>query len=213
MQKNVDNYFLEGCGRCSLGGTPDCKVYTWATELKLLREIILDCGLTEEIKWGVPCYTFQQKNILILSAFKEFCSLNFLKGVLLKDPLNILEKAGENTQSARLIKFRKPEEVLKIKDKIKTYIFETLENEKAGLKVTLNKNPEPIPKELEEKFEEDPIIKSAFYALTKGRQRGYILHFSAPKQTKTRASRINKCVGKILKGEGMHDAYKKKQNI
>ena len=208
MNPKVDKYLMDGCGRCPLGGTPDCKVHNWTAELELLRRIVLDCGLTEEVKWGVPCYTFQEKNVLIVSAYKQFCSISFFKGVLLQDGKNILDKHGENSQAVRLVKFTSVEEIKEIEADLKAYIFEAMEVEKAGLKVNFKKNPEPVPEELEKKFENDPVLKSAFEALTPGRQRGYILYFSAPKQSKTRESRIEKCIGKILNGEGLQDRYK-----
>lgn len=208
MNKSVDNYFLEGCGRCPLGGTPDCKVQAWTSELELLRKIALECGLTEESRWGAPCYTFQNKNILMVSALKEYCSIGFFKGSLLSDDKNLLIKQGPNSQAVRLFKFENINEIVKIESDIKAYIFESIEVEKAGLKVTFKKNLEPIPEELEAKFEEDPIFKNAFEALTPGRQRGYLIHFAQPKQEKTRMSRIEKCTPMILSGIGLNDKYK-----
>jgi uncharacterized protein YdeI (YjbR/CyaY-like superfamily) len=205
VNTNVDTYFTVGCGRCALGGTPACRVHRWTEELKLLRMIILECRLVEESKWGVPCYTFQRKNTLILASFNDFCSISFLKGALLQDEHKILTKPGENTQAARLIKFTNIEEIARLKAIIKAYIFEAIEVEKSGLKVVLKKNPEPIPNELKAYFEEDPTFKTAFEALTPGRQRGYILHFSGSKQAKTRESRIMKCIPKILEGIGLND--------
>ena len=205
MNTSVDEYFLEGCRRCPLGGTPDCKVHNWTEELKLLRSLILDCGLEEESKWGVPTYTYHANNVLILAAFKAYCSISFFKGALLSDEAKILEKPGKNTQAARLIKFTDIKEVTQLKSTIKSYIFEAIEIEKAGLEVKFEKNPEPIPEELQVKLDENPKLKSAFEALTPGRQRGYILFFSAPKQSKTRDSRIEKSIPKILKGKGMND--------
>ena len=211
MNKTVDNYLLEGCWRCSLGGTPDCKVHKWNSELELLRSIILDCGLTEECKWGVPCYTFQNKNVLIVSAFKEYCSISFFKGTLLSDTKGLLSKPGENSHAARLFRFTNIDEIKEIEADIKTYIYEAIEIDKAGLKVDFKKQPEPIPAELEKMFEEDPMFRFAFESLTPGRLRGYIIHFSAPKQSKTRVSRIEKCIGKILNGEGLNDKYSAKK--
>ncbi|MEM7182672.1 MAG: YdeI/OmpD-associated family protein [Spirochaetota bacterium] len=208
MNKSVDNYFKEGCGRCPLGGTPDCKVHTWTSELELLRKIILSCGLAEEAKWGAPCYTFQNKNILMLTALKEYCCISFFKGSLLQDKKNLLVKPGPNSQAARLFKFQGTEEIQKIASDIKQYILKSIEIEKAGLKVTFQKNPEPIPIELETKFAEDPVLQTAFEALTPGRQRGYILHFSQPKQEKTRVARIEKSIPMILAGIGLNDKYK-----
>ena len=141
----IDNYLAEGCGRCPLVGTSDCKVHNWTEELKKLRTIVLECGLTEELKWGVPCYTFQNKNILLVSAFKEFCVISFFKGSLLKDAKNILERPGANSQATRYIKFTSVEEIINLKNTLKSYISEAIEVEKAGLKVEFKKNPEPIP--------------------------------------------------------------------
>jgi uncharacterized protein YdeI (YjbR/CyaY-like superfamily) len=208
MNRSVDNYFIEGCGRCPLGGTPDCKVHSWTSELELLRKIVLNCGLTEESKWGAPCYTFQNKNILMVSALKEYCCISFFKGSLLSDDKNLLVKPGPNSQAARLFKFKNIKEIIKIEDDIRAYIFESIEVEKTGIKIKFRTNPEPIPKEFEVKLEKDPILKTAFEALTPGRQRGYILHFSQPKQSKTRISRIEKCEPMILSGIGLHDKYK-----
>lgn len=205
MNTNVDTYFTEGCGRCALGGTPQCKVHNWTEELRLLRNIILDCGLTEESKWGVPCYTFQKSNVLILAAFNDYCSISFFKGALLNDGEDILIQPGANTQATRLIKFVNVQEIAKLKTILKAYIFEAIEVEKAGLNVVFEKNPEPISDELQRKFDENPALKSAFEGLTPSRQRGYILYFSAPKQAKTRDARIDKCVPKILDGKGLND--------
>lgn len=211
MNPKVDHYLSEGCGRCPLGGTADCKVHRWPAELKKLRSILLGSGLTEELKWGVPCYTYQNKNIVILSALRGHCAFSFLKGVLLKDPHQVLEKPGPNSQSDRVIKFTSVQQILAMEEILKTYIAEAIEVEKAGLKVTFKQNPEPIPVELQEKFEEDPYFKTSFETLTPGRQRGYILYFSQAIQSGTRVSRIEKCVPKILKGEGLHDEYKSKK--
>ncbi|MBI1389443.1 MAG: hypothetical protein GC154_13450 [bacterium] len=201
----VDPYFTEGCGRCPLVSTPQCKVNTWREELLKLRAILLGCGLTEELKWKMPCYTFEKRNVVILSAFKDFCSINFVKGVLLKDPANLLTKPGENTQAGRLIRFTSVQQIDELEPAVKDYLQEAIEVEKAGLKAPIQKNPEPIPDELQQKLDENPALKTAFFALTPGRQRGYILHFSQPKQSKTRVSRIEKCMPKILEGKGFFD--------
>lgn len=211
MNPQIDLYLQQGCGRCPLGGTPACKVHHWPEELRTLRAIVLDCGLSEELKWGVPCYTFQEKNILLLSAFKAYCSLSFVKGVLLRDPHNVLEKPGEYSQSARIIKFISIDQIVEIDDILKGYINEAIEVEKAGLKVEFKKNPEPIPEELQQKLDEDLLFKTAFEALTPGRQRGYIIYVSQAKQTQTRRARIEKCVPKILNGEGLQDKYQSKR--
>ena len=149
MNTSVESYFTDGCGRCPLGGTSQCKVHNWTQELKQLRSIILSCGLTEESKWGVPTYTFQKKNILILAAFNEYCSISFFKGALLSDEHKILVKPGENTQAGRLIKFTDLIKIAQLKSVIKAYIFEAIEVEKEGLKVEYTKNPEPVPEELQ----------------------------------------------------------------
>jgi uncharacterized protein YdeI (YjbR/CyaY-like superfamily) len=209
MNPNVDQYLIAGCGRCPFGGTPDCKVHTWTKELSLLRSIVLRCGLKEEMKWGVPCYTTQvgnnEQNVLIVAAFKDYCALSFLKGVLLKDELQLLHQPGENTQSARFFKFANMFEIIALEDTIKAYIFESIDNEKAGKKVVFDKHHEPIPEEFQNILDTLPDVNRAFFALTPGRQRGYILHFSAPKKAKTRLSRIEKYIPKILEGKGFHD--------
>ncbi|MEM1134359.1 MAG: DUF1801 domain-containing protein [Bacteroidota bacterium] len=211
MNSKVDKYLIEGCGRCPLGGTPNCKVHNWTAELEVLRTIVIDCGLTEKLKWGVPCYTFQNSNVLIVSALKEFCAISFFKGALLGDPKNVLEKPGKNSQAARLIKFTSVEKIKALEANLKTCIYEAIKVEKAGLKVNFKKNPEPIPEGLEKKFEEDPVLKTAFEALTPGRQRGYILYFSAPKQSKIRESRIERSIGKIINGIGLNDKYSRRK--
>ncbi|PIQ48716.1 MAG: hypothetical protein COW03_08855 [Cytophagales bacterium CG12_big_fil_rev_8_21_14_0_65_40_12] len=205
MNPQIDHYLSEGCGRCPLGGTPACKVHNWPQELKKLGTIVLDCGLTEELKWGVPCYTFHNNNVLIVSALKDYVALSFFKGALLSDTNGTLQKPGENSQAARLIKFTSPSAITAMEDILKAYIFEAIEVEKAGLEVVFKKNPEPFPKELENKLTEYPAFKAAFEALTPGRQRGYVLHFSQPKQAATRESRIGKCIPKIMEGKGFND--------
>lgn len=206
MIQEVDNYIDVGCGRCSLVGTPQCKVKTWTEELVLLREILNETELNEELKWSMPCYTINGKNVLILSAFKEFCSLNFFKGVLMKDKHSMLEKAGENSHAARLMKFTSPEQVTQNRAIIKAYILEAIEIEKKGLSAdSVPKKELELPEELLEKFEESPEFKEAFYKLTPGRQKGYILYFSGAKQSATRISRIEKYVDAIMNGKGFHD--------
>jgi uncharacterized protein YdeI (YjbR/CyaY-like superfamily) len=179
------------------------KAKKWQEEMTKLRRISLDSGLTEELKWGKPCYTFQTSNIVIIQGFIEFCALLFCKGALLKDPNGILKKFG--WQAARRIPFSNVREIVEMEPILKAYIHEAIEAEKAGLKVNLKKNPEPIPDELQNKLDEIPALKAAFGALTPGRQRGYILYFSGAKQSKTRASRVKKCMPQILKGKGLND--------
>jgi len=177
----------------------------WQAELKKLRAIILECPLTEELKWGKPCYTFQESNVVILQGFKEFCALLFAKGALLEDRSALLEKPGENTQAARRIPFTNVREIVELEPVLKAYLNEAIEAEKAGLEVEFKKNPEPVPKELQERLDKSPALKTAFAALTPGRQRGYILYFSAAKQSETRAARVEKWTRQILKGKGLND--------
>jgi len=193
--------------RCKLGGTPKCKVHNWRAELEALRQLVLECNLDEEVKWGVPCYTFENKNIVMISALKEYCCLSFLKGVLIEDHLNLLTKPGENSQVARYIKFTSVQQILDQWELLKSYIQQAIAIEKTGQKVALKKNPEPIPDELQERFLEDPSLEKAFWALTPGRQRGYIIYFNQPKQAASRFNRIDKCKPKIINGEGLHDKY------
>ena len=182
------------------------KAKKWQEELEQLRMIIIDCGLTEELKWGVPCYTFQKSNIVLIHVFKEYCAILFFKGVLLEDASGILIQQTENVQAARQIRFTNVREIVKVKFLLKAYINEAIEVEKAGLKVKLKKTTEfKIPEEFQNKLDEIPALKIAFNALTPGRQRAYIFYFSAPKQSKTRESRIEKYMQKILKGKGLND--------
>jgi uncharacterized protein YdeI (YjbR/CyaY-like superfamily) len=177
----------------------------WRKEMEKLRVISLSCGLTEELKWGKPCYTFQEGNVVLIQGFKEYCALMFFKGALLKDPKGILKRIGEHTQAARQARFTHVREIAEVEATLKEYIKEAVGAEKAGLKVVLNRNPIPIPEELQRKLEELPALKAAFYALTPGRQRAYIFYFSSAKQSKTRESRIGKCTPLILKGKGLSD--------
>jgi uncharacterized protein YdeI (YjbR/CyaY-like superfamily) len=183
------------------------KAEKWPDELEKLRSICLDCGLTEELKWGQPCYIFHNSNVVIIGELKDHCALSFFKGALLYDTEGILIKPGENTQLGRWIKFNNVEEIIEMEPILKAYIYEAIEVEKAGVKLDTKKEPEPVPEELQNKLDEIPAFKTAFYALTPGRQRAYILYFSAPKQSKTRASRVEKCMLQILKGKGLNDDY------
>ncbi len=178
----------------------------WKEEMKLLRKICLDCGLTEDFKWMHPCYTLNGKNVVLIHEFKEYCALLFHKGALLKDMENILVQQTENVQAARQIRFTNLEEIIALESTIKAYIFEAIEVEKAGLEVKMKKVSEfDMPEELQQKFKEDPALKTAFKALTPGRQRGYLLYFSQAKQSKTRVSRIEKYIPKIFDGKGVND--------
>ena len=184
------------------------KAEQWQEEIKKLRTIILECGLTEELKWGCPCYTFEEKNIALIHVFKEYCAVLFFKGALLNDAEGILVKQTKNVQSARQIRFTNVREIVEMKTILKSYIFEAIEVEKAGLKVKFKKTAEyKTPEEFQIRLDETPALKTAFDALTPGRQRAYILYFSAPKQSKTRESRIEKYMQQILGGKGLNDQY------
>lgn len=202
----VDVYFKSGCGRCHLFATPECKVHNWQAELAKLRNIILDCGLREELKWGVPVYTFKGKNVVLISAFKDNCVLSFFKGVLLKDANGILSKQGKNSQAARVVRFTSVREIVEKEKILKDYIHEAVELERAGLKVSFKPTSEyEIPVEFQRKLDKNHTLKKSFEALTPGRQRAYILHFSQPKQSKTREARIEKFMSQILSGKGLND--------
>jgi len=182
------------------------KAKNWQAEFEQLRTIILDCGLNEELKWGQPCYSFQDSNIVLMHGFKEYCALLFFKGALLKDTNGILIQQTENVQAARQVRFTNVREIVKMERILKAYIYEAIELEKAGLKVDLKKTAEfTMPGEFQQKLDKMPDLKKAFDALTPGRQRGYLLHFAAPKQSKTRESRIEKSIPQILKGKGLND--------
>ncbi|WP_417375861.1 YdeI/OmpD-associated family protein [Gimesia maris] len=189
---------------------PDVEIYLnkarlWQEELVTLRTIVVDTPLTEEYKWRAPCYTFQKKNIVLIGAFKDNCVLSFFKGALLKDPLDILTKPGENTQAARVVRFTSLQEIIELEPVLKAYIEEAIEVEKAGLKVDVKKEAEPVPAEFQKKLDESPALQTAFAALTPGRQRAYLMHFSAAKQSQTRMNRVEKYIPQILAGKGIHD--------
>jgi uncharacterized protein YdeI (YjbR/CyaY-like superfamily) len=182
------------------------KSKNWQQELEQLRTIVLDCGLTEELKWGVPCYMFGEANIVLMHTFKEYCALLFFKGALLNDATGILVQQTKNVQAARQIRFTNVREITKMKTILKTYIYEAIQVEKAGLKVDLKKTAAyAVPAEFENKLDKMPGLKTAFQALTPGRQRAYLLYFSAPKQSKTREARVEKYMKQILNGKGLND--------
>jgi uncharacterized protein YdeI (YjbR/CyaY-like superfamily) len=182
------------------------KASKWQEAYSELRMLALDCGLTEELKWGCPCYTQQKNNVVLIHGFKNYCALLFMQGALLKDPKNILIQQTENVQSARQIRFTNMEEILKNKSTIKAYIKEAIAIDKAGLKMELKKTTEyKIPEEFQHVLNDMPELKTAFEALTPGRQRGYLLYFSAAKQVKTREARIEKYLQQILDGKGLDD--------
>ena len=192
MNSNIDAYLS--------------KATQWRKELEKLRTILLGCHLTEELKWGKPCYMFQKSNVVILLPLKNYCALLFCKGSLLRDPQGFLIKAGENTQAARQLRFTSVREIVEMETILKTYLHNAIEVEKAGLEVIYKKTSDfKIPVEFQKQLKEFPALKTAFDALTPGRQRGYLLYFSAPKQSKTRESRVEKCKERILKGKGLQD--------
>lgn len=192
MNPKVDFYFT--------------KAKTWQKEIEQLRTLVLDCGLTETLKWGCPCYTNEDSNVVLIHTFKEYCALLLFKGALLKDPKELLVQQTENVQAARQMRFISSQEITKLKTTIKAYINEAIAAEKSGMKVELKKTSEfAVPEEFKQILKEDAALKKAFNALTPGRQRGYLLHFSAAKQSKTREARIEKCVPDILEGKGLND--------
>jgi uncharacterized protein YdeI (YjbR/CyaY-like superfamily) len=192
MNPKVDFYFNKG--------------NKWQEEIRKLRVVVLNCRLTEELKWGCPCYTFQKTNIVLIHVFKEYCAFLFFKGSLLNDPEGILIQQTKNVQVARQIRFTNVQEIVKMKSILKDYIYEAIEVEKAGLKVNLKKTSEfTIPEEFKNKLNKTPALKTAFHALTPGRQRAYIFYFSAPKLSKTRESRVEKSMKQILNGKGLDD--------
>ena len=192
MNPKVDFYFT--------------KAKKWQEEVNMLRTIILDCNLNEELKWGCPCYTFQKKNVILIHGFKEYCAVLFIKGVLLHDTHGVLIQQTEYVQAARQIRFTNVGEIIEIEKILKEYIYEAIEIEKAGLQVILKKNLEPVfPDEFKNKIDEIPSLKDTFESLTPGRQRAYLIYFSVPKQSKTREARIEKWLPQILKGKGLND--------
>lgn len=209
MNTDVDNYFVEGCGRCELYATPQCKVHLWPKELEQLRRIAQECELNEVSKWGVPCYTDRDKNIINIGAFRGYCAISFFKGALLQDEYQILDKPGENSREGRYLKFTNVQDIIEKEAIIKAYIHEAIEVERAGLKIPpLQIADMNYPIELTEKFDSDPTFQAAFEALTPGRQRGYLIHFNQTKNSATRISRIEKCTSNIMNGVGLHDKYK-----
>jgi len=178
----------------------------WQEEFKKLRAIILDCGLTEELKWGQACYSFEKKNIVLIHGFKEYCAVLLFKGALLRDPKGILVQQTKNVQAARQIRFTNVKEIIKLKSTLKSYIYKAIEIEEKGLKVKLKKTAEfTMPEEFQKKLNKSSALKNAFHALTPGRQRGYLLYFAAAKQSRTREARIEKFIPHILEGQGLND--------
>jgi uncharacterized protein YdeI (YjbR/CyaY-like superfamily) len=178
----------------------------WQKEMTKLRAILLDCGLTEEMKWGKPCYTDQGRNIVVVQGFKEYCALLFLKGYLLADPDGILVKMGENTKIGRQVRFTDSRRITELRAILKAYVYEAVEVERSGVKGTVAKKAAPaIPEEFQVRLDKTPALKAAFEALTPGRQNAYLHHFASPKQSQTRAARVEKCVKQILAGKGLNE--------
>lgn len=210
MNPKVDAYLEKGCGRCELFATPACKVNEWREVMVRARKIVLDCSLTEELKWGVACYTFEGNNVLVLSALKKACILGFFKGALLQkalqDSRGVLRKPGKHSQAVRQIHLTRVQAVDEMEPFIRACIKEAIEVEKAGLQVDFKAKHELVyPEELKAKFEELPALETAFEALTPGKKRGYILHFTGAKQSKTRAARVERCMQKIFDGKGFNE--------
>jgi uncharacterized protein YdeI (YjbR/CyaY-like superfamily) len=194
MNPSVDPFFMN--------------LKVWREELLVLRSLVLECGLTEELKWSAPCYVQGKSNVIIIQGFKEYCALMFFKGALLKDEKGLLRAPGQNTQSGRLIPFTSLEQIIEQADVLKAYIHEAIDNEKAGLKVVHKQVSDyPVPEELTDMFLKKPALKKAFEGLTPGRQRAYLLHFSEPKQSATRVTRIERMENKIMNGKGMTDCW------
>lgn len=206
MTKDPDVYFEVGCGRCPRGGTSDCSVVHWAGTLKALREVMRSTGLDEVAKWGAPCYTYKGKNIAMLTAFRERCSLSFFKGDLLADPENLLVRVGQNAREGRLLNLGSAEEVERLAPVIRAYVFEAVEMEKTGVKRPVHPAvPEAMPEELLEYFKNNPVVESAFFALTPGRQRSHLIHLNGAKQSSTRRNRIAQAIPLILAGKGRNE--------
>lgn len=206
MTTSIQQFFEEGCGRCEWSLTPHCKAKKWKEEITLLRELILHTGLKESIKWGFPCYTDNGKNIVMIGALKETCTLSFFKGSLLQDPTNILEKAGPNSEVARILKFNSIEEIKNQSSQIISFVSQAVELERSGVKIErVQPVKEDWPEELEQVMQRVPNLKEAFLALTPGRQRGYLIYFSSAKNASTRIMRIEKYIDAIFKGKGWND--------
>lgn len=205
VNPKIDAYLEKGCGRCQYFSTPDCKVHRWQDELVMLRKLMLETPMQEELKWRIPCYTLQSRNIVLLAAFKEYIALSFPNGALLKDTHKLLVKPGDNSQATRQLRFTNVDQIVKNKGRISDYIEQAIKFAQDGKKVAFKTSPEPTPKELEDKFNDSPKFKAAFESLTPGRQRAYILFISAAKQSKTRSDRIEKYTQKILDGKGIND--------
>jgi len=209
LNPGVDKYLMDGCMRCKYGGTPQCKVNTWREELENLRQIALESGLKEEVKWGIPVYTHKGKNILSVSALKNHALMGFFNGVLFTDSEKILGNQA-NILEARVLKFTNVSDIEAKSEVIAAYIKEAVKIEESGRKVEIVREEIPLPEELEEAFAEDPDFRKAFYQLTPGRQRAYLIHFGQSKVKKTRLARIEKYKQQIFDGIGLYDHYSKR---
>lgn len=203
---SIEEYFTDGCGRCKHFKTPQCKIHLWPVELQIMRELCLEVGLNEELKWSQPVYTWNGKNIVIIAVFKNYCALGFFKGVLMSDPHGLLSFAGENSNSSKLYKIEKTDDLLNSVDVLRDYLKEAIEIEKSGAKI-VSKSMEDydVPEELTAYFQSDSDFEKAFKSLTPGRQRGYLMHFNQAKQSKTRTARIEKYRDKIFAGKGFQE--------
>lgn len=202
---SVDSYLADGCGRCDHYRKPSCKVHLWTEPLLALRELVNASELTEEMKWGSPCYTLDGKNVLMLVSTRRFCALSFLRGAALDDPAAILEKPGPNSRYARYARFETVDEVAAAHDTLVALVAQAIAAARSGEKFEPEDAPEPMPAELEERLAVDPELDAAFTALTPGRQRSHILHISGAKQAATRERRVDKCSAKILAGKGFNE--------
>lgn len=206
MNPAVDQYLAEGCGRCKLHATPDCKVHRWAAELRALRALLMSCGLTEERKWGMPCYTIKGKNVIMLFAWKDCCALSFFKGVLLTDTDGLLQLPGENSHEGRIVRFTSMQQIIEHEPALRTLVFEAIDAEEKGIKIPARPAAaQPMPEELATRLAADPALREAFTRLTPGRQRGYLLHIAGAKQSATREARIDRCAPSILAGKGLNE--------
>ena len=205
MNPKVDQYLVDGCGRCEFYKTPRCKVNDWREELILLRSLAQESELVEDFKWKQPCYTLNNANVLIVTAFRDYACMAFFKGALMDDPDGMLVAPGEHSQAARQLRFTSTEQILARQDAIRGFIRQAIKVEQSGKKVEFKQSQEPIPEELLQRMEEDRDLKNAFLSLTPGRQRSYLLHFNQAKQVQTRISRIEKSIPRIFEGKGFNE--------
>lgn len=203
--ESVDSYLQDGCGRCDLYRTPECKVHLWTDALKALREILCDSALEETMKWGSPCYTYEGTNVLLLVSLRRYCGISFLRGAALRDERGLLEKPGPNSRYARYLPFTTLEGVVENEATIRAYVEEAIGLVRDGIRVEVEAGPEPMPDELADRLDADAELREAYERLTPGRQRSHILHVSGAKQAATRERRVEKCAPKILAGKGFNE--------